>query len=306
MKKIYISAYPFMCGMEDKTFEFRTACEKLPPDLLINELKEYNPDGIIAGLETYDKSIFKVCPNLKVISRIGSGIDNINLKDAKDFGITVLNTPSEPVQAVAELVIAQMINLLRHIPKYPQYINTPKPIPEKNQLWSNKILGKNLKDCTVGIIGFGNIGRKVYDILDAFGAKLMIYDINQYMDGEHWLADLIELLKNSDIVTLHIPLNDDNYHFFNRDKLKYMKKGSYLINTSRGAVVSEGDLYNVLNSGHLAGAALDVFEHEPYTGVLRFLPNVISTPHIGSYTEGARKAMELKAFENIVDYLINT
>ena len=281
-----------MCGMEDKTFEFRTACEKLPMDLLINELKEYNPDGIIAGLETYDRSIFKLCPNLKVISRVGSGIDNIHLKDAEEFGIKVLNTPFEPVQAVAELVIAQIINLLRHIPKYHKF----------DKLFNNKVLGKNLSDCTVGIIGYGNIGKKVAQLLRPFGTKLLIHDINFDIGTK----PLDFVLENSDIVTLHIPLNPpNNVKFFNRWKFEHMKEGSFLINTSRGAVVDEADLYKFLTNGHLAGAALDVFETEPYNGVLRFLPNVLATPHIGSSTVGARKAMEMKAFENIVQFLLN-
>lgn len=302
-----------MCGMEDTRFIFRTACGKLTQDSLINELKEYNPHGIIAGLETYNAEVFDVCPNLKVISRVGSGIDNIDLQEAKKRGIIIFNTLHEPADAVAELAVAQMINLLRHTQKYPQLLPSFKNMPNKALLWKRRI-GKNLKDCTVGIIGHGNIGRQVHNLLGAFGAKVIIHDINyrdlpyggEYAPSHMNLVDLHILLHYSDIVTLHIPLNPpNNTNFFNRNLLKNMKKGSYLINTSRGGVVNEADLFEYLTNGHLAGAALDVFEDEPYFGNLRFLDNVICTPHIGSYTEETRKAMELKAFENIVHYLVN-
>jgi len=287
MKKVYISAYPYMCGLEDRRFHFEITCTKLDKETLKKELSEFNPHGVMAGLEVYDKEIFDICPNLKVISRIGSGVDNVDLEEARKRGIAVLNTPDEPVQAVAELVIGQMINLLRGL--------TKNPFP----LHSKKI-GRNLSDCTVGIIGMGRIGTRVYNLLQPFQCnKIYAYDIQDFR------TTLDDTIRNSDILTIHIPLTDYNKEFINKDIFEKMKDKSYLINTSRGGVVNEDDLYEYLINGKLAGAALDVFQNEPYSGKLADLTNVLCTPHIGSYTIETRQRMETKALQNCTDYLIN-
>lgn len=269
---------------------------------LIHELKEFNPDGIIAGREKYDKTVFNECPNLKVISRMGSGVDNINLEDAKEHNITVLNTPDEPVEAVAELAVAQMLNLLRGLPNYYR-----EPI----SYWTKKT-GKRLSDMRVGIIGFGRIGQRVCKLLQPFECKkIYAYDVLNLTDillrdvdyGEFTFEPLERLLHESDIVTIHIPLNPpNNENFINKELLKHMKETAYLINTSRGKVLNEKDLYDFLISNRLAGAALDVFTTEPYHGKLRELKNVFYSPHIGSFTDETRKAMEFKAFQNCIEY----
>lgn len=291
---------------KNRNYGFKRLMTKHTSDELYETLKEYNPDGIIAGLETYDKKILDACPNLKVISRVGSGIDNIDLEEAKKRNIKILSTPQEPVEAVAELVIAQMINLLRDIPHYHS---------DPMGVW-NRTNGKRLSDCTIGIIGFGRIGQRVCKLLQAFKCKkIYVKDIRDFSDFNEFnetyengikynCISLETLLHESDIVTLHIPLNPpDNKNFINKDLLKYMKKDAFLINTSRGGIINEKDLYNFLKNGKIKGAYLDVFSTEPYHGLLRTLKNVIYTPHIGAFTQETRAEMEFKAFKNCVEFL---
>jgi D-3-phosphoglycerate dehydrogenase len=309
-KKIYISAYPFDCGLGHKQIKIIQACTKHSQLILKKELKEINPDGIIAGREIFDKEVFNVCPNLKVISRVGIGIDNIDLKEAKKRNIKILTTLDIPTDAVAELVIGQMINISRNISNYHKY-----------RFKNDRIMGKCLKDLTVGIIGFGRIGKRVCEFLQPFNCKRIyandIFDYNEFrkngnenfwQDNIFSFESLDKVLRESDIITLHIPLNPpNNENFFNKDLLKNMKRDAFLINTSRGKVVNEDDLYEFIKNEKIAGAALDVFVNEPYQGKLKNLTNkVFCTPHIGSYTFETRKEMEINAFENCIDYLINT
>lgn len=262
-----------------------------------------NAVGIIAGTEQLDADILEnlttpIYPQssvidslsyLKVISRCGTGLDNVNLAAANRLGIKVFNTPDAPTLAVAELTVGLMLNLLRKINQADSAI--------RNGKWE-KPMGNLLTGKKVGIIGFGRIGRKVAKLLVSFGCEIRYYDIRTEDEGLRTeRVELDELLKTSDIVSLHVSSKEQ---IISKYEISLMKKGAWLINVSRGGVVDENALYRALKEGHLAGAALDVFEQEPYIGPLPELNNVILTPHIGSYALEARIEMERQAVENLL------
>ncbi len=270
-----------------------------------NELLELAKDavGIIAGTETLDAETLEKLPDLKVISRCGTGLENVDLNAANRLGIKVFNTPDAPTLAVAELTVGLILNLLRKVNRMDLAI--------RNGKWE-KLMGNLLSGKIVGIIGFGRIGRKVAELLKSFGCEIKYYDIRTEDKGLRTESkekrtedigvrteylDVNELLKSSDIVTIHVSSREQ---IIGEKEIMLMKKGAWLVNVSRGGVVDEDALYKALKESHLSGAALDVFEQEPYTGPLRELDNVILTPHIGSYAKEVRVKMEMQAVENLI------
>ena len=252
--------------------------------------------GMIAGVEPLTRKVFESAPSLKVVSRCGIGLDSVDLGAAKDLGISVSNTPDAPTEAVAELTIAIMLDLLRNVSEADRNIRSSN--------W--KPLMGNLLSCqTIGIIGYGRIGKKVCQILKSFGSKLLVYDQCE-VDPEPGIekVSLEELLSSSDIVSLHVPYEPSTHHLINGDRLRMMKPGAFLLNVSRGGLVDEHELYVALTNGKLAGAGLDAFEQEPYLGPLRELPNVVLNAHMGSYAKECRVQMEREAAENLVQGLI--
>jgi len=248
--------------------------------------------GIVAGTEIYDKDLLTRLTGLKVISRCGAGMENVDLSAAKELGIQVLNTPSGPTPAVAELAIALILNLLRKVSEMDRGIRTGK--------WDKK-MGNLLSGKRVGIIGFGRIGQKVAGLLKCFGCEISYADIVPKGDiaGFKYMT-MEKLLENSDIVSIHVSAGDE---ILNAKRLRQMKKGAFIINMSRGEVIDEDALFNALKDGHLGGAGLDVFRTEPYNGPLKELDNVILTPHVGSYAFEARIGMEIEAVENLLKNL---
>lgn len=303
MKKILISTSSFNvqsqyksihylenCGFSIVTNPFGRKCTIEEIGMLLDE----NVVGLVAGLETLNRDVLMSARNLRVISRCGIGIDNIDLATAQEYSIEIYNTPSAPVTSVAELTIGLMLNLLRHISRNDSLVRLGSWKPMMGRLLSKQI---------VGVIGYGRIGKEVVSLLTALGAKVLIYD--PFVAESHSGMDFKEFLQNCDLVSLHLPGSPENFHFFDENKLSMMKKGSFLINTSRGGIVHEAALYNKILDGYLAGAALDVFENEPYAGPLCDLPNVILTSHIGSYAYEARLQMETEAIENLLQGLKN-
>lgn len=252
--------------------------------------------SIIAGTETLDSKILAELPALKVISRCGVGMDNVDLKATERLGIKVYNTPDAPVIAVAELTIGLILTLLRKITLMDREI--------RSGLWKKR-MGSLLSGKQVGIIGFGRIGRKIAELLMTMEAGVFFADPN-VTERE---ADIFprmefkELLKSSDITSLHLSNSKENYRLLGQKEFSLMKKGAFLINCSRGGMVDEDALYLALKDGKLAGAAIDVFEHEPYIGPLKELDNVILTPHIGSYAKEVRVEMEMQAVKNLLEGL---
>jgi D-3-phosphoglycerate dehydrogenase len=266
---------------------------KLTKDECLSLYKDI--DGLIAGTEALTAEVLKSARNLRVISRCGVGMDNIDLEVAKQQGIKVFNTPDSPTVAVAELTVGLMLALLRHVPYMDRDIRAGR--------WQKR-MGNLLQGKKVGIIGFGRIGQKVAELVLGFGAQVVYCDpaVNR---ADYRRMSLDELLSQADIVSLHLSGGVNDAPLLGGRELRSMKQGSWLINCARGGVVDEEALYQVLQEGWLSGAAVDVFEQEPYTGPLAKLDNVILTPHIGSYAIESRVDMEVQAVKNLIEGLKN-
>lgn len=249
--------------------------------------------GLIAGLEPLTKNVLQAAKSLKVIARVGTGLDSVDLVAAKELEIIVLNTPDAPTKAVAELTIAHILGLLRHLSQADRQI--------RNGIWKG-LMGSLLETKTVGIVGFGRIGKRVATLLSALGASVLISDA-QAKSGDFQNVGLDELCTRSDIVSLHLPYSEATHHIIDEKRINLMKKGSFIVNISRGGLVDEAMLLAALKSGHLAGAALDCFEQEPYEGELRNLENVQITAHMGSYARETRDLMEQEASRLLVNAL---
>lgn len=255
-------------------------------------------DFSIAGLEKYDESFFKHYPNVKVISRVGVGVDNIDLTSASKNNTHVYNTINLTTNAVAELTIGLMISLARGIIGLSDNLN--------NGMWT-PLQGIELGESTVGIVGFGSIGKLVAKILSDLGAKVIA--VGKSWDHEYAeryninRVSLDYLMSEADFITLHLPLKKETMHMINAGNLDLMKKNAYIINTSRGGIIDDTALSEKLKSGRIAGAALDVFENEPDVGPYKGLQNVILTPHIGSNTVHSRYKIEMSAVRNIMEYV---
>jgi len=244
--------------------------------------------GLIAGLESLDLEVLKKS-SLKVISRCGSGLSNVDLIAAKELGIKVCSTPNAPVGAVAELTLGAMLNLLRMIQQMDRDLHEGK--------WVKRI-GSQLEGKTVVIIGFGRIGRRVASLLFSFKTKILAVD--PYLEESIDLVPLVSLeeaLPQADIVTIHCSgggcvIKDNEFNL--------VKPGALLLNAARGGLVDEKALTKAIDDGRIAGAWIDTFEEEPYTGPLARYPQVILTPHVGSYTVECRRRMENEAVENLI------
>ncbi len=248
--------------------------------------------GIIAGTEPLTAQVMKAVPTLKVISRCGVGVDSVDLEAAKARNIKVFTTPKAPTQAVAELTLGLCLSLLRHINQGHMDIISGK--------W-HKRGGFLLQDKKVGIIGLGRIGLRVAQILQSLGAKIAYYDIEE-KNVDFKCMPLDSLLSWADIISLHCPLGLQKRALLGPREFEFMQD-SWLINTARGGLVDENALYKHLNSGYIRGAALDVFEIEPYLGKLAKLDNVVLSPHCAAYARESRIAMEMEATTNLLSVL---
>ena len=270
---------------------------KLTEDEIIELLKE-GATGLIAGIEPLTERVFQSAKNLKVISRCGAGLDSVDLVAAKNRGITVLNTPEAPAQAVAELTMGLILTVLRKIGQIDQSVRKGE--------WP-RTQGRLLAAQTIGIIGLGHIGRRVARLCQAFEATVISHDpyASQVPDGVA-LLPLEQLLATADIITLHLPYGPDTHHLLNAKAFAAMKPEVIVINAARGGLVDEHALLAALQAGNVSAAALDVFEQEPYHGPLIESGNVILTSHIGSLARESRQRMEIEAAENLLQGLIKT
>lgn len=242
-------------------------------------------------------------PQLKVVANYAVGFDNINIKEATDRGVVIVNTPSDEVnEAVAEHTWALILALARRVVEADEATRRGA-----YKGWEPDIfLGTGLLGKTLGVIGLGRIGSMVARRSKGYQMKVLYNKRNRDEKAEQELgvefADLPTLLSQSDFVSLHVPLTDETRHMIKQDTLAKMKKGSYLVNTSRGSVVDEHDLVTALKDGHLSGAGLDVFDNEPNINPeLVGMENVVLTPHIASATKEARQKMGDQAVGAILD-----
>jgi len=259
-------------------------------------------DGYIAGLDAIDAEALKAADRLKVICRYGVGIDNVDVDYAREKGIIITNTPGANSVSVAELALGLILALARQIPEAVDAVHQGK--------WP-RYSGVSLEGKTIGILGLGAIGKQLARRLHGFDCNILAYD--PYADAafakenQVELASMDQVIVKSDFISLHLPLMSETRSLVNDSFLNRMKKGSYLVNTSRGEVVDEGALFRALQSGHLKGAGLDAFTVEPPDpkNPLLNLPQVIATPHLGAQTDGATSNMGWYAMRDCLAVLNN-
>lgn len=262
------------------------------PEITPGELLKVIPNyaGLIVRSRTkVTAGIIDRGHNLKIIARVGSGLDNVDIVEAKKRKITVINSPESNSGAVTELAVGLVLSLLRKLPRAYSSMN--------EGLWIKKELkGEEIEGKKVGVIGYGHIGKRVTKIFTAFGAKVDYYSRSEKTNS------LKYIFKNSDIITVHLPLNNATKNLINDELLSLMKPTSFFINTSRGGVVEEKALFKLMQQKKIAGAALDVFWQEPLplASPWRQLSNVIITPHIAASTSEALK----KGTEIVIDEII--
>jgi len=271
-----------------------------------DELKEKVKDFDILVVRSATKAtreIIEAGSKLKIIGRAGMGLDNIDLDAAKEKGIEVLNTPGQNSLSVAELVVGMILSLNRHIVRGTKGISEGK--------WEKKQLkGIELTDKTLGIVGFGNIGKHLANLVRGFNVKVKVfnvYKIDQNTKKEYNIEQVSfeEILKESDIISLHIPHNEKTHHIISDTEFEKMKDNSLLINCARGGVVNEKALLKALKENMIAGAGLDVYEEEPaqtdFYKELFNLDNVVGTPHVGATTKEAQQRVGINMVERIVN-----
>lgn len=275
---------------------FNPTGKRITRDLLL-ELG-HDATVAIAGVEPYDASTLAEMPLLRCISRVGVGVDSIDLAAARERGIAVLNTPEPPAAAVAELALTMMLGLVRRLPQ--------QMTAARAHEWMRMEAGL-LGAKTVGIVGLGRIGRRVAQLVRAVGATVLAADPaadRQWAEANSVrIRSLPDLLAASDVVSVHASGRSGGARLLGPDELDSMKRGAILINLARGGLVDEQALFERLQSGQLSGAGLDVFEDEPYVGPLCDLENVILTPHSATLTVETRTAMERESVDKVLRFL---
>ncbi len=275
--------------------DFNESGEKLDGERLVEFLRGHQK--AIVGLEVIDGDLLDRVPELKVISKYGVGLDTLDLQAMSERGVRLGWTPGVNSRSVAELVLGVAISLLRHLPAL---------VPEVRLGEWRQPVGRCLTGKTVGIIGWGAVGRELAVLLAPFSCEILLNDVRAVdakgLGPQIKVSTVDELLAKADVVTLHIPLAPRTVRFLDRQRMSLMKETAILINTSRGGVVDEDCLASMLREGRIAGASCDVFENEPPKGseLLR-LPNFLPTPHIGGSTEESYMAMGRAAILGLDD-----
>lgn len=301
-KHIYISTSSF--GVEstlpiDKlkaegfVISFNPFGRKLTPQETIQELSQ--SDGVVAGTEAYPSSVIEQLSRLKTISRCGAGSDGIDKAALQARGITLSVTPDVHVTAVAEIALAGLLSLTRKIALH--YVSM------RSGEWE-KSMGTNLSGKTVGLLGFGRVGRAFAQLLSGLSCPIMAYDplAKSVPEGVQLVTSPQAIYKQADVISLHMPSTPDTKNLIDEKVLAQCKDTVLLVNTSRGDLVHENALEVFLKAHPQAGAYLDVFQQEPYKGNLSQLPNCVTTPHIATFTRETRVNMELEAVNNLINY----
>ena len=265
-------------------------------------------DAIIVAGETFvtNEVMDRIGPRLRIIARTGIGVDRIDLDAATKHGILVVNTPDGPTESTAEHTIALLLNLCKQVMSSDRILRAGQLYPALKELTP----GLEAAGSVLGLVGLGRIGGRVAAIARILGMKVIAFDPFITPErastlGVELAPSLAELLPRAHVVSLHCPATAETYHIMNAETLNLMPKGSYLVNVARGTLIDETALLEALRSGHLAGAALDVFDPEPAATnhPLFSLPNTICTPHIGSYTSASVLRMQVMACEEIASAL---
>jgi D-3-phosphoglycerate dehydrogenase len=256
-------------------------------------------DVLIAGTEEITDAVMAKASHLKLISRVGIGLDNVDLLAAERRGIKVSYTPDAPAPAVAELTIGLMLALLR---------STHVSNAQMHRGEWQRHFGRRIPEVTIGIIGTGRIGGRVLRRFEGFGTpRTLVNDIRPEKNVApqlklEWVGKE-EIYRQADLISLHVPLTQQTKNMIRREQLLMMKPDAMIINTSRGGIVNEYDLADVLNTGHLSGAAIDVFDQEPYVGPLAQIDRCLLTSHMGSMSIDCRTRMEIEASEEAVRFI---
>ena len=309
LKKCRLLVTPTSYGRDDPSL--RTELEEQVGEVIYNptgkplsskEVIQLLPciDGYIAGLDQIDRAAMESANQLKVIARYGVGVDRVDLETAHKRGIVITNTPGANSASVAELALALMLILARQIPQAIKAVRKGE--------WP-RLPGISLENKSIGILGFGAIGKRLAQRLEGFLCRVIAHD--PFIDervGKSLGVEIVEidkLAKESDFLIIHIPLSNETKEIVNKSFLAKMKKGAFLINTSRGEVLNEDDLLEALQSEQLSGAALDAFVEEPpdIAHPLLSLPQVITTPHLGAQTDGATRNMGWMAMRDCLAVL---
>jgi D-3-phosphoglycerate dehydrogenase len=304
-KRILLATWPFgatgkkpleLLGQTGWELIFNPYHRRLKPHEIIDLLQDI--DGVVAGTESYSSESLRNANRLQVISRVGIGLDSVDLEYCRNANIKVTYTPDAPSQAVAELTVANILNLLRHIHRSDRSV--------REGAW-NRLMGRLVQEVTIGVIGVGRIGSRLIRLLNPFHPTILANDTDPKVYGTpmpnvEW-CPIKDIMCTADIITLHIPMCTENYHFINRPMIAQMKTGAFLINTSRGAIVDTEALNDALVQNHLGAVALDVYENEPYEGPLTKLDNVVLTAHIAASAKKSRYLMELSAAEDCIKVL---
>ncbi len=289
-----------------KRFETEVWPHYAPPPKQVIIQKAAKVDALASLLsDEIDAEVFDAASKLKIVAQLAVGYDNIDVKEATRRGIYVTNTPGVLTETTADFAWALLMAVARRITEADRYVRFGK---WKVGWHPSMILGRDVYGATLGIVGAGRIGSAVARRAKGFNMRILVYDVVPRPELEEELkakqVDLETLLKESDLVSIHVPLLKATHHLINEKRLKLMKKTAYLINNSRGPVVDEKALYKALKAGQIAGAGLDVFEQEPTPAdnPLLKLDNIIVAPHISSASHETRSRMAEMVAENLVSF----
>lgn len=282
--------------MRDAGFEVVLKGQEFHQEEFERIIPEY--DALIIGAHPFPEGAMEKCDKLQIICKHGAGLDNIPLEKARERNIAVCNTPGTNSNAVADLAVGLMLAAVRNIVLADSRVKRGEWRPE---------IGVDLCYKTLGLFGFGAIARNVARRVLGFGMRIMVYDpyvkqVPKEFENKVELCTSAEIIQDADIISMHMPLTEETRNMITLKEMRQMKTGSYIINTARGGIVNESDLYQAVKEGHIAGAALDVSVEEPMDmdNPLRSLENVIITPHLGMYSREAIGAVSLICAQNIV------
>lgn len=268
---------------------------RLSEDEATDLLKDDQVIGMIAGVEPLTARVLEAAPTLRVISRCGAGLDSVDVAAATDCGIEVLNTPVAPAQSTAELTLGLIISVARRLAEADRSLRSGNWAP---------LQGRLLGASTIGVIGAGHVGTILCRLLGGFGGNVLVYDPGDVPTPPGTAHVSFEtLLETSDIVSVHVPLGAATLGLVSNDEIARMKPGAIIVNAARGGIVNEAAVAAAITSGHLGGAAFDVFTDEPYNGPLTGFDNVVLTAHMGSAARESRRAMEEEAAQNLTEAL---